>query len=219
MKIFINLVLLLFVSVSVAQIDTKKSTPLKLKLDNPFEQTPADNSNLPSLEYKSVFDSPKKSRYSILSNDKETPKSILDTSTDFKNPGDEVMDKLNKEINKEGNWDDVFFGKYVVRTSTIKIKTRDFMDPDGDRIRIFLNYQILFLNELLGSNYETYVVNLREGENAIDIMALNQGLAGPNTANFAIYDENDNLITTNDWNLKTGVSAKFIIDYKKPLDK
>ena len=56
-------------------------------------------------------------------------------------------------------------------------------------------------------------------DNNIDIVALNQGLAGPNTATFAIYDENDNLITTNDWNLNTGVAAKFVIEYVKPIEK
>lgn len=200
-----------------AQIDSK-STQLKLKLESPFNTTPADQSNLPSLEYKSIFDTENKpNRYSILPKTEEKTKSILDTSTDFKNPGDEIKNKLNGEIAKEGSWNDVFFGKFIVRTQSIKIKTRDFMDPDGDRVRFFLNKDIMYFNELLEGQFKTYVLNLREGDNAVDIMALNQGLAGPNTAFFAIYDENDNLITSNEWNLKTGVSAKFLIEYRKEM--
>ncbi|BCY28756.1 hypothetical protein [Flavobacterium okayamense] len=217
MKIFTNIFFLFFIVSSIAQID-KKNVPLKLKLDNPFKETPADQSNLPSLEFKSIFDTENKpNRYSILPKTEEKTKSILDTSTDFKNPGDEIKNKLNNEIEKEGNWNDVFFGKFIVKTSSIKIKTRDFADPDGDRIRFFLNKDVMYLNELLEANFKTYVLNLKEGDNAIDIMALNQGLAGPNTAFFAIYDENDNLITSNEWNLKTGVSAKFLIEYRKPM--
>ena len=71
----------------------------------------------------------------------------------------------------------------------------------------------------MDSDFKTSYIDLREGDNLIDIVALNQGLAGPNTATFAIYDENDNLITSNDWNLNTGVAAKFIIEYVKPMDK
>lgn len=214
------LALFYFFTLSIySQID-KKTEPLRLQLDNPFDQPATNSSNLPKLEYKSIFDSENKpSRYSILQNKEETPKSILDTSTDLKNIGDEIKDKLNGEIAKEGEWNDVFFGKYIVKTSQIKIKTRDFMDPDGDRVRFFLNSDIMYFNELLESYFKTYVLSLKEGDNMIDITALNQGLAGPNTAFFAIYDENDNLITSNEWNLKTGVSAKFIIEYRKPIDK
>ncbi len=217
MKTSLHFLVLFFSIVSFAQID-KKSSSLKLKLENPFNETPADQSNLPSLEYKSIFDTENKpNRYSILPKTEEKTKSILDTSTDFKNPGDEIKNKLNNEIAKEGSWNDVFFGKFIVRTSAIKIKTRDFADPDGDRVRFFLNRDVMYLNELLEGHFKTYVLNLREGDNAVDIMALNQGLAGPNTAFFAIYDENDNLITSNEWNLKTGVSAKFLIEYRKEM--
>lgn len=213
-------ILLLFLSIcSSAQIDSGKEIPLQLKLESPFNENNAQESNLPSLEYKSIFNTEKPNRYSILPKTEEKTKSILDTTTEFKNPGDEIKDKLNNEVAREGEWNDVFFGKYIVSTASIKIRTRDFMDPDGDRVRFFLNRDIMYFNELLESSFKTYVLNLREGDNAIDIMALNQGLSGPNTAFFAVYDENDNLITSNEWNLKTGVSAKFVIEYRKPLDK
>lgn len=204
-----------------AQIDTKKQ-PLKFELKLP--STTGTNSNsfdssLPSLDYKSPLENNDNTilkRYSIL-NKKEEAKSVFDTSNDFKNPGDEVKDKLNGEINRDGNWEDVFFGKFVVRTPSIIIKMRDYMDPDGDRVKILLNAETMYSNELLEGHYNTYIINLREGDNLVAIMALNQGLAGPNTANFAIYDANNNLITANDWNLKTGVSAKFTIEYIKPM--
>jgi hypothetical protein len=71
----------------------------------------------------------------------------------------------------------------------------------------------------LESTFKTHTVDLKEGDNLLDILALNQGLSGPNTATFALYDGNNNLITTNDWNLNTGLAAKFLIEYKKPLEE
>ena len=45
----------------------------------------------------------------------------------------------------------------------------------------------------------------------IDFVALNQGDSGPNTAELRIYDDNDILISSNQWNLATGAKATLII--------
>ena len=47
--------------------------------------------------------------------------------------------------------------------------------------------------------------------NKIEIEALNQGESGPNTAKFVIFDQKKGMITTNKWNLTTGVKAKLVI--------
>ena len=126
--------------------------------------------------------------------------------------------KLNKEI-AEGSKVDVFFGKFVVNTPTLIIKTRDHMDPDGDKVRVIVDDVVVILVIELESSFKTHTVDLKEGDNLLDILALNQGLSGPNTATFALYDGNNNLITTNDWNLNTGLAAKFLIEYIKPIEK
>ena len=216
-KIFTLLFILQFVLVSAQKDSPFKASKLKLNWDEPAKvETP---SNTKSLPYKSIFDKNDDylKKYSIL-NQKKGEESVMVQKNEFKNPGDEVKDKLNKETQK-GSWEDVFFGKFKVNTSVLKIKTRDHMDPDGDKVRILLNEVTAFNVIYLDSEFKTSLIELREGDNNIDIVALNQGLAGPNTATFAIYDENDNLITTNDWNLNTGVAAKFIIEYVKPIDK
>ena len=41
--------------------------------------------------------------------------------------------------------------------------------------------------------------------------ALNQGTSGPNTAQFIMYDDQENEISSNIWNLATGVTASVII--------
>lgn len=216
-KLFTLLFILQFVLVSAQKDSPFKAFKLKLNWDEPAKvETPSSTKSLP---YKSIFDKNDDylKRYSIL-NQKKGEESVMVQKNEFKNPGDEVKDKLNKETQK-GSWEDVFFGKFKVNTRVLKIKTRDHMDPDGDKVRILLNEVTAFNVIYLDSEFKTSLIELREGDNNIDIVALNQGLAGPNTATFAIYDENDNLITTNDWNLNTGVAAKFVIEYVKPIDK
>jgi hypothetical protein len=201
-----------------AQKDTPfKSKKLKLDWDEPAFVEPTSTAK--GIEYKSILEKNDSNlkRYSVLN--KNTPKSsVLEIKNDFKNPGDEYKKKLNKEMN-EGSKVDVFFGKFVVNTPIIIAKTRDHMEPDGDKIRIIVNDIVVVLVTELEGSYKTHTIDLREGENLLNFLALNQGLSGPNTATFALYDGNGNLITTNDWNLNTGLSAKFLIDYKKPLEK
>ena len=216
-KLFTLLFILQFVLVSAQKDSPFKASKLKLNWDEPAKvETPSATKSLP---YKSIFDKNDDylKKYSIL-NQKKGEESVMVQKNEFKNPGDDVKDRLNKETQK-GSWEDVFFGKFKVNTSVLKIKTRDHMDPDGDKVRILLNEITAFNVIYLDSEFKTSLIELREGDNNIDIIALNQGLAGPNTATFAIYDENDNLITTNDWNLNTGVAAKFVIEYVKPIDK
>lgn len=214
----IFLILCCTVQLSWAQKDTPfKTSKLKLNWDESAAVEPASTSS--GLQYKSILekDDSYLKRYSILKKD-EQKISVLEQKTDFKNPGDEFKKKLNKEIN-EGSKVDVFFGKFVVNTPTLIIKTRDHMDPDGDKVRIIVDDVVVVLVVNLESTFKTHTVDLKEGDNLLDILALNQGLSGPNTATFALYDGNNNLITTNDWNLNTGLAAKFLIEYKKPLEE
>lgn len=217
-KLFILFSLFQFVSV-LAQKENPFKKTIKLKLDWDEPAKVDTRSNTMTLPYQSIFD--KKDdylkRFSIL-NQPQKKESVLVVKSEFKNPGDAIKDKLNKET-QQGSWDDVFFGKFKVTTPVIKIMTRDHMDPDGDKVKILLNNIVAYNVIFLETEFKTSFIELREGENTIDIVALNQGLAGPNTATFALYDGNGNLITTNDWNLNTGVAAKFTIEYIKPIEK
>ena len=98
-------------------------------------------------------------------------------------------------------------GTVTSRTKSVKIECRDYSAIDGDRIRIYLNEQIVSDNIGLKANYYVYYVNLEKGYNRIDFQALNQGLSGPNTAELSVYDANGNLISSKEWNLETGQTA------------
>jgi len=98
-------------------------------------------------------------------------------------------------------------GTVTSRTKSVKIECRDYSAIDGDRIRIYLNEQVVSDNIGLKANYYVYYVNLEKGYNRIDFQALNQGLSGPNTAELSVYDANGNLISSKEWNLETGQTA------------
>ena len=63
----------------------------------------------------------------------------------------------------------------------------------------------------LNSTFRGINLKLGEGFNKIDFIALNQGDSGPNTAELRIYDDNERLISSNQWNLATGAKATLII--------
>ncbi len=201
-----------------AQFD-KKNTPLKLELKS---KTSVDipnefSSDLPSLDFKSSLDTKDDNylkKYSIL-NKKEAAKSIFENDNNFKNPGDEVKDKLNKKLTDkpidESFKSDQFLGQFDTKSKYLKVVCRDHEYPDGDRVKILVNDKVEVSNILLEAGSKEYYINLSDGFNKIEFEALNQGSSGPNTAAFRVYDDKGNIITSNEWNLTTGVKAKIVI--------
>lgn len=99
-------------------------------------------------------------------------------------------------------------------TKVVRLETRDHSYIDGDRIKVFLNEQVVSTNIGLKGNYFVIYLTLEPGYNRIDFMALNQGLSGPNTAEFKVYDQHGTLISDKEWNLATGQTATLgIIKY------
>ena len=64
---------------------------------------------------------------------------------------------------------------------------------------------------LLSEEFRSLELTLKTGFNKIEIVALNQGTSGPNTAEFQVYDDQQKLISENQWNLATGFKATLII--------
>jgi len=114
---------------------------------------------------------------------------------------------------------DQFLGEHNVDTKFVNIVCRDHEYPDGDRVQILLNGYIVKSNLLLTSSYRRVEVNLADGKNTIDIVALNQGESGPNTAEFVVYDDKGKVISSKEWNLLTGVKATIIFNNEKVVIK
>lgn len=110
---------------------------------------------------------------------------------------------------------DQFLGEHRTNTKFVNIVCRDHEYPDGDRVRIYLNEDIIYPEILLTSQYRRLQIDLKEGINKIDILALNQGESGPNTAEFIVYDDKGTTVSSKEWNLLTGVKATIIFINEK----
>jgi hypothetical protein len=95
-------------------------------------------------------------------------------------------------------------GTIQSNTEFVRIEYRDFGLIDGDRVKVYLNEKVIDSNVHLDGLFYTLHIKLsKKGFNRIDIEAINQGLYGPNTAEFVIYDDKGNVIAHKSWNLKT----------------
>ena len=201
MKKFLVLLLGLFVSNSFSQVEnsTRKIDikPPKTSVNIP----PVINKNPNSFTFKKIENKKDKKGFMIADNEY------------FLNPGDTYLKRLNKEKEKNPNnyTGDAYLGDVKTISKTANIVCRDFEYVDGDRVSIMVNDEIVVQNLTLNSSFRGINLKLKEGFNKIDFIALNQGDSGPNTAELRIYDDNDVLISSNQWNLATGAKATLII--------
>ena len=211
-RILILIFLLQVTSILAQKENPFKSAKLKLNWDEPSKVE--TNQNTISLPYKSIFDKNDDylKRYSIL-NQKKGDESVMIQKSEFKNPGEEIKKKLNnqdKEIKPEYR-SNQFLGEFRVMTKYVKVVCRDHEYPDGDRVRLLVNDKTLIYEILLEAAPKEYYIDISEGFNKLDFVALNQGSSGPNTAAFSVFDDAGRLITSNEWNLTTGIKASIVV--------
>lgn len=219
-RILILIFLFQVTSILAQKENPFKSAKLKLNWDEPSKVD--TNQNTISLPYKSIFDKNDDylKRYSIL-NQKKGEESVLVQKSEFKNPGEEIKKKLNnqdKEIKPEYR-SNQFLGEFRVMTKYVKVVCRDHEYPDGDRVRLLVNDKTLVYEILLEAAAKEYYIDISEGFNKLDFVALNQGSSGPNTAAFSVFDDAGNLITSNEWNLTTGIKASIVVIKEEPKKK
>ena len=115
----------------------------------------------------------------------------------------------NSDLNR-----DFFLGNIETRSNYVMIKCRDHEYVDGDRIRLMLNGSVIHPNIILNSSYYSVDIDLEDGYNNIDFVALNEGQSSPNTAQLVVLDQFGNEISNKSWLLSTGYKAKLVI-FKK----
>ena len=106
---------------------------------------------------------------------------------------------------------DTYLGDVNTSSKTAIIVCRDFEYEDGDRVQITLNDTVLLQDLYLKNKYFMMEIELKPGFNKFDFKALNQGASGPNTAELKVYDDQQKLLSSNQWNLSTGATATFIV--------
>ncbi|MFD1061844.1 hypothetical protein ACFQ1Q_01200 [Winogradskyella litorisediminis] len=138
----------------------------------------------------------------------------------LKNPGEIFEERWRKEAARTGivqYMSDQFLGQYNIDTEFVNIICRDHEYPDGDRVSVSVNDEIIYPSVVLQSQYRRLKIKLSEGINKIDFKALNQGDSGPNTAEFVVYDDKGNVVSSKEWNLLTGVKATITFINEKPV--
>jgi hypothetical protein len=106
---------------------------------------------------------------------------------------------------------DKHFGDFKVHSENVTLVCRDHMYVDGDRVRVLLNGEVVEHDIFLLAQNREIKINLKEGRNVVEVIALNQGTSGPNTAAFQVFDDKGYSVLENIWNLGTGVKASFVV--------
>ena len=151
-------------------------------------------------------------------NSKKT-KTQAQLDAELKNKGIISQAKLNEErsakklktINGQYKRVDQHLGDFRSDSKYIRIICRDYQNPDGDRVTIYINDIPVIYNIVLESSNQEFKIPLTQGINKIAFKALNQGTSGPNTASFKIFDDANSLISANNWDLATGAVATLLI--------
>ena len=136
-------------------------------------------------------------------------------TTDLVTPTWEIKQKFKEgSQNKSKFKADYYLGDIETNSEYIIIKCRDHEYVDGDRIKLMLNNSIIHPNISLTSTFYVIDIDLDEGYNNIDFIALNEGDSSPNTAQLVVLDENGVQLSNKKWLISTGYKAKLVV-YKK----
>ena len=136
-------------------------------------------------------------------------------STDLVTPTWVIKQKFNEgSQNKSKFKADYYLGDIETKSEYIIIKCRDHEYVDGDRIKLMLNNSIVHPNISLTSIFYVIDIDLDEGYNNIDFVALNEGDSSPNTAQLVVLDENGVQLSNKKWLISTGYKAQLVV-FKK----
>lgn len=132
----------------------------------------------------------------------------IDPKMLFNNPN-----VYKKPENTEGIYyrQNQYLGSFKTKSKTAKVRYRDAASLDGDKVRIYLNYNVIVPEVVLDGDFKEFEVKLEKGINRIDIEALNEGYASPNTAQYEVYDNKGVPVMADQWNVGTGYKASIIV--------
>lgn len=116
-------------------------------------------------------------------------------------------DKQILEVYKK----DQHLGQYMTTGKFVELFARDHEYVDGDKVRVYVNGDVVNFGIGLSSAYTPILVKLKSGFNSIEFEALNQGTSGPNTAELKLFDEDGQLLAHKEWNLLTGAKASIVV--------
>lgn len=221
MKFFI--ILIFFIqTVCYSQIDSQNNG-LEIPAVPESNQSKSEDIKKLPLENKGLSNTQKNiSGIPLISNIKiktqEEEFSMIDNNH-LMDPGQIFEERYKKKAMEQGlipqSMKDQFLGEYRNNGSFVNIICRDHGYFDGDYVQVLVNDQIVIPRLLLTNSYKGFNIELSEGMNKIDFLALNQGESGPNTAELQVFDDNEVIISAKAWNLLTGVKATIMVVKEK----
>ena len=139
----------------------------------------------------------------------------ITAKTDLVTPTWKIRQTFNEgSVNKSKFSKDFYLGDLETDSDYIIIKCRDHEYVDGDKIRLMLNGSVIHPNITLSSVFYVVDVDLDDGYNNIDFIALNEGESSPNTAQLIVLDEYGKQLSNKKWLITTGYKAKLVV-FKK----
>lgn len=147
---------------------------------------------------------------------KENPPAPIEKPAPLQVNPDELFKNTNlykPEANVEGIFyrRNQFLGNFNTTAVTSTIMYRDAAFVDGDKVKVYLNDKVIEPEVSLDGDFKSVKINLEKGINKIDIEALNEGFASPNTAEFKVYDDKGQVISSSEWNVGTGYKAVIVL--------
>ena len=191
-------------SLKIKSLDTNNINKESFNLNriNPF--------GLTNKEQKSFFD------YNLDFDINDRKQEIdITNKTDLVIPTWKIRQVFSEgDVNKSKFSKDFYLGDLETNSEYIIIKCRDHEYVDGDRIRLMINGAVIHPNISLSSMFYVVDVDLDDGYNNIDFIALNEGESSPNTAQLIVLDEFGKQLSNKKWLISTGYKAKLVV-FKK----
>lgn len=195
-------------SISIPAVETEKDSAdvSPILPNNPINNNQSIN-ELNTPKVSSSLNLPKK-EFSMFPEEK------------FGNPGEQYkkrLDEFSNEIKSElhlgtiGSKTDQYFGDFITKSKYVRVLYRDYGAEDGDLVRVSVNNEIIEYRVLLTNSFKGFKIDLKEGSNVIDFLALTEGYALPNTAHFRVVDDQNNVIASDLWALSIDVKGSINI--------
>ncbi len=117
----------------------------------------------------------------------------------------------DREKLKPEYYRDQYLGDFKSGSKFVNFVYRDHGTVDGDLVSVSVNDTIVHPRIFLEGDFQGFYLDLVKGFNKIEVKALNQGSVGANTAQFIMYDDERQVISSNTWFLASGYTATVII--------
>lgn len=142
----------------------------------------------------------------------ETPTIDLTQKTDLLDPGVRFQGQKFKSDAPPVNFiNDTYLGEIRTGKQILKMTLWDPRLEDGDRVRIWLNDEILITDMTLLNAAQGFPITLKDGFNKIEIEALNQGYSAPNTSGIVIRDDEGDVMEQKICMINAGVKSLLIV--------